>query len=246
MKTLGIDLSSDPSKTGGCVVEWSVGEALVLELQVGLVDDALLELHSRSDVTGIDSPFGWPEPFTEFVKRQRDQPTEYLPDWTNERRDQLRFRTTDFKVKEVIGRWPLSVSSDLIALPTMRCVGLLARMGVEDRSGNGRVFETYPAAALKQWGLRSTGYKKPKNVEVLRSLFSDLCERAPWLKIPAPEHRDLLSTNDDAFDALIAAMITRAAVLGLVVQPTTEEKARARTEGWIAIPDEGSFIHLTD
>ncbi|MCP4902678.1 MAG: DUF429 domain-containing protein [bacterium] len=119
------------------------------------------------------------------------------------------------------------------------------RMGIEDRSGDGRVFETYPAAALHQWGFRSTGYKTKKHVDVLQDLFTELCERAPWLKVTSADHRHLLATNDDAFDAIIAAMIARAAVLGLVVQPTDEEKARARTEGWIAIPEEGSFNHLT-
>ena len=245
MKTLGIDLSSNPAKTGGCVVEWVGEKARVAELTVGLDDDAILELHNRCEVTGIDSPFGWPEPFLEFLTQQREFPTAAFPQWGSAQRDQLRFRATDFKVREVIGRWPLSVSSDLIALPTMRCIGLLARMGVEDRSGDGRVFETYPAAALHQWGFRSTGYKGNSKVDSLRALFVNLQERAPWLEVPESEHQNLLANNDDAFDALVATLIARAAALGLILKPTPVVVSEARTEGWIAIPEEGSLARMT-
>jgi hypothetical protein len=178
------------------------------------------------------------------VARQLDSPTYDFPGWEVNRRDQLRFRVTDFKVRQVLGRWPLSVSSDLIALPTMRCIGLLARMGVGDRSGDGRVFETYPAVALHQWGFQSTGYKGKTKVYQLQTLFKRLQEKAPWLDMGEPQMRERLAANDDAFDALIAALIARAAVLGLILKASADERARARTEGWIAIPDDGSLDRL--
>src|SRR5207253_2236918 len=72
---------------------------------------------------------------------------------------QLRFRATDFAVHERTGRWPLSVSSDLIAVPALRAARLF---GAHDRSGAGVLVEVYPAAALRIWGFSTRGYKGPR------------------------------------------------------------------------------------
>src|ERR1700730_1724314 len=67
---------------------------------------------------------------------------------------------TDRVVHETVGRWPLSVSADRIALPAMRTFALLVRHGVTDRSDDNKFYEVYPAGSLSQWGLTSRGYKK--------------------------------------------------------------------------------------
>jgi len=114
---------------------WGHGSAVVEEFFVGADDETLLEFHERSDATGIDSPFGWPVPFEELVRLEgawRSDP------WSTEKRDALRFRLTDFRVRELTGRWPLSVSSDLIAVAAMRCVGHHRhRWGLPRRTGEG-------------------------------------------------------------------------------------------------------------
>jgi hypothetical protein len=137
------------------------------------------------------------------------------------------------------------VSSDLIAVPSFRCVALLERMGVGDRSGDGRVYETYPASALEVWGLPSRGYKGSKGWDTRAALWHELEERAPWLRFAEDNHKQLLLEKDDALDALVAALIARAAKLGLTVAPTGEEMERAQTEGWIHVPVEGSLERLT-
>ena len=43
---------------------------------------------------------------------------------------------------------------------------------------------------------------------------------------------------------LVAALIARAAKLGLTVAPTGEETERARTEGWIHVPEQWSLPRL--
>ncbi len=240
MKTLGIDLSSDPRNTGVCVVRWGNGEAVVEEVAVGADDEELLTRSEAADVVGIDCPFGWPVVFEELLRGNR--PLLIAP-WSTAKRDRLRFRLTDLRVRELTGRWPLSVSSDLIAVPAMRCVGLLARMGVDDRSGNGRVYETYPAAGLARWGLPSRGYKGKPRRAVRESLWLALRERTPWLRVSADREEALLA-QDDALDALVAALIARAARLGLTIAPTERELLLARTEGWIHMPDEGSLEGL--
>jgi len=95
MRTLGIDLASQPAKTGLCVVSWRPGSAKVPELAVGAEDLALLAAHRRCDVTGIDAPFGWPAPFVDFVAAT-DRADGTIPEaWSAVRHDALRFRATD-------------------------------------------------------------------------------------------------------------------------------------------------------
>jgi predicted nuclease with RNAse H fold len=241
MKTLGIDLASDPKKTGVCVVAWGDSEAVVEELRVGADDEELLAAHDQVDVTGIDAPFGWPVPFEKML---RGESPRWVGPWAPERRDPLRFRVTDFRVRELTGRWPLSVSTDLIGVPALRCAGLLERMGVIDRSGDGQVFEVYPAAALNSWGLRSTGYKGRKGRSRLAELWISFERQIPWICFAAEDQVALLKKSDDAFDALVAAIVTRAAKNGLTFQPTEEEQPRAMTEGWIHVPVEGSLDRL--
>ena len=87
MRTLGVDLASQPAKTGVCVVEWSDVAAGVVEISVGADDDRILELVSEVDGVGIDAPFGWPQDFVEQLTE--DPPyTARVP----ERRDALRYR----------------------------------------------------------------------------------------------------------------------------------------------------------
>jgi predicted nuclease with RNAse H fold len=241
VKTLGIDLASDPKKTGACVVAWGAGEAAVEELWVGADDDELVKAHRRVDITGIDAPFGWPIPFVEFVCRSGNSMAVL---WTAGNKRKLRFRLTDFRVHEITRHWPLSVSTDLIGVPALRCAGLLERMGVSDRSGDGRVYETYPASALRVWGLPATGYKGPNKRKERESIWAELERLMPWLRFAEPWMVDFLMDSDDALDAFIAALIARAAKVGLTIRPNEEELPRAQTEGWIHVPIEGSLSGL--
>src|SRR5579862_2501419 len=126
-------------------------------------DDAILGLATQADKTGIDCPLGWSDEFVAFLNAHHTGRVST----TNVdaiARTPLRYRATDLHLIEAnLGR-PLSVSSDLIGVCAMRAAGLLAAMtkaGLEvDRSGvSGRIAETYPAAAIKHWGLAAGGYK---------------------------------------------------------------------------------------
>jgi predicted nuclease with RNAse H fold len=243
MQTLGIDLASDAANSAYCVVQWGAGGAGLRALGVGANDDQVLELHEHADVTGIDCPFGWPTAFLAFLCAVSRPTGESLPEWSERQRDDLRFRSTDLRVHAMTGRWPLSVSSDLIAVAALRCQGLLTRMGVTDRSGDGRVYEVYPAAALRQWGFPSTGYKKVKGAPIREKLVGNLLAKARWLRV-SDEQRGWLLESDDALDALIASLNARAARLGLTHSPEPDEHRDAVREGWIAIPEKGSLERL--
>lgn len=167
-----------------------------------------------------------------------------VDEWNTINRRKLRLRATDERVYKVTRITPLSVSCDALAIPATRCALLLDRLGVRDRSGDGRVQEVYPAAALHAWGLRCKGYKGRANGAVLADLFASVRERTPWLAI-APEHAEECATSDHAFDALVASLVARAAALGLTLRPTADELPAARIEGWIALPLAESLSALT-
>lgn len=240
-RVLGVDLASAPRKTGVCVLAWDGGLPRIERLEVGADDAEILDLQRSCDAVGIDAPFGWPEPFTTFLASRGE---DYVPEWKADHRDELRFRRTDFKVKELINKWPLSVSSDLISVPAMRCAGLLARLGVEDFSGDGRVFEVYPAAALSRWGLLpSATYKGAKGASTRSLLVDQLRRETPWLQV---DSRDLdgMRASDDAFDALVCALVARSAMMGLTEGPPNEDAEVARKEGWIHLPAHDSLERL--
>jgi predicted nuclease with RNAse H fold len=243
MHTLGVDLASAPRNTGLCLLEWRGPRARIAELGVGADDDDIMRLHTQADVTGIDCPFGWPRAFLTFLCHASRTPSEEHPAWSKERRDELRYRLTDFRTRELTGRFPLSVSSDLIALPAMRCAGLLARMGVLDRAGDGRVYETYPAAALHQWGLTSRGYRGEVGRPRREELVARLRQRTPWLAV-SEEQKSRLVASADALDALVASLNARAAKLGLTLGPSEDERPLASREGWISVPQRGSLERL--
>lgn len=251
MRTLGIDLASQAAKTALCEITWSHDSARVVDLTGNLSDEELLrraaDLRQAATATGeswaigIDAPFGWPTQFVDFLN-QSSAGAAPLPPWDSDRRKQLSYRRTDHAVVATVGLHPLAVSADRIALPAMRCAGLLAALGASDRSGANGVYEVYPAAALKTWGLPYQGYKSTRvnsagSKRKLTELFHqvrDACD--PWLTF-APGTDRQCETSDDAFDALIAALVTRAAAQKRTIPPLAGEEAdRARTEGWIALP----------
>lgn len=244
--TFGIDLASQPKKTAGCLVAWTDRDASVADLKIGLTDADILTLAEGADIVAIDAPFGWPQPFKDFVTGSA--PSREASVWNAESRDQLCFRRTDLYVRRVLGRPPLSVSSDKIAIPAMRCAGLLDRLGVMDRSGIGRVVEVYPAVALQVWNFASRNYKGGTRTvshqsENLAILVQSLVAACPWLRL-SDEITRLCSHNDDAFDAMIAAFVGRASALDLTISPPEEELALAMTEGWIAVPRPGTLSQL--
>ncbi len=237
MRTLGIDLASQANKTALCVIDWGQDDVCVSAPVLGVADADIVKTARDCDAVGIDAPFGWPQPFVELVGGDLTG-SKSVPGWTNGYRDSLRFRLTDFRAMEVLGRWPLSVSSDRIAITAMRCAGLLAQLDVLSRSGNDRVYEVYPAAALCAWDLPSRQYKSD-----LESMMLKLVIRCPWLNI-SDEARRVCITSDHAFDALVSSLVARAASLQLTTCPSGAEVERAEIEGWIAIPRPDSLAKL--
>ena len=240
MRTLGIDLSADPVKTGACEIDWSAGTVSLVG--PAATDDVLVAAAVSSDMTAIDVPLGWPDEFVEAVVAHHGgmgwppasvtPPLDRLP---------LRYRLTDRVVMAGGGR-PLSVSSDLIGVAAMRGARLqhlLVGAGVPvDRSGvTGRVVEAYPAAALRAWGLASSRYKGRTNAAACRSLAAELTAQCGWLGRAAAAA--LVGCDDNGLDAFVCALVARAAAEGLTTRPADEQVDVARREGWIHVPTAG-------
>jgi hypothetical protein len=112
-------MSSQKRGTAACAVSWETDRAIARPLCLGCDDEMLGEKIAKAHAVGIDAPFGWPVEFAAAVCEWN------FTYWTNELRKQLCFRETDRVVYETVGRWPLSVSADRIALPVMRTFALL-------------------------------------------------------------------------------------------------------------------------
>lgn len=241
MRTVGIDLAAQPSRTAMAVVQWEARSATVTELLRPAGDDQILAAVHDCDCAGFDVPLGWPAPFADFIANQRCDQHLPLPD-ADAWRD-LAYRQTDRIVAQAFSKTPLSVSTDRIALAAFRGATLQARLrdaGVDvARDGSGRIVETYPAVALKQWKITADGpYKgtdRARTAANLTRLVDALIEAAPWLNLGA--HEGLCRSNDDAFDAVICALIARAHRLGQCTRPTLQQEELARIEGWIAVPE---------
>ena len=227
INTLGIDMASRPKTTAACTVTWKTGRAIASPPIVNCDDEKLDELITGADAVGIDAPFGWPAEFTKAVAAWN------FTSWNDNLRKRLCFRETDWQIQEDLGFWPLSVSSDRIALPAMRTFSLLHRHKVEDRSGDGKFFEVYPAGSLRKWDLPFRNYKKdsPEQKQTRKEILVGLQEALPWLEIP-----DACATTSHALDALVASLTVRAAMQNRTTHPTPEQTALAKKEGWIHIP----------
>lgn len=258
MKTLGIDLSASPQRTALATIEWGGGAARIAAPLLGLDDAALADRLAAADWAGIDAPFGWPEAMVLAIH-------EYATSgrWSRVDKVAFRYRRTDRFVREHVEQetgkklWPLSPSSDRIALAAWRLAQLrehhFDRAGIRfDRAGADQVVEVYPAAALLLWGLDRRGYKtgpRPDRrapAEAAReALLTSIEDQVTWLQWEAGA-RGACVQSDDALDAVLAALIARAAALGLTEPPPPADLDLARGEGWIHLPVKASLPSLAD
>ncbi|WP_285136788.1 DUF429 domain-containing protein [Microbacterium sp. lyk4-40-TSB-66] len=240
MRTVGVDLAASAPGTALAEVVWADGGARLTRLEIGIVDaDIVASVTSGEAWLGVDCPLGWPDAFADFVQAHHAGvepslgPVEGGADW----RRPLVYRHTDHVVKDRIGRWPLSVSTDRLGVTALRGAGLLRRLAdvgfAVDRAAEGRLFEVYPGGALRRWGFDTTGYRVDATRRAV--LLETLRERAPWFDTGS--FAALAVAKADAFDAVIAALATRAGALGLFEHPASEILPVARREGWVVLPD---------
>ena len=223
-------MASQPANTGMVVLETTAGSGnlTVTSVQRPTSDADILRAVAVSDeyLLAIDAPLGWPIAF----RHQMEEWT--IETWSSEQRDQLMYRATDAYLRAHGLGQPMSVSANLIAIPTMRTKALLQKLGILALDGSAGVFETYPAATLRAWGLDQIPYKGSKGSEEGRQeLLNALTVR--W-NLAVPD-RSALVNSDHTLDALICALTVHMVVReGISIPP--EHREEARVEGWIHVP----------
>lgn len=248
MVTVGVDLAGRTGTTGVCRVTW--GRRPAVELLPAKHDEDLLSAMRSADKTGLDSPLGWPVAFIALLAAHRTG-AELPPLAHHAARADGRpglgntftHRLTDDVAWKRTGagkRRPLSVSADKLGIVAIRAAGLLARLAeggpAVPRDGSGRVAEVYPAFALMQWGLASEGTYKSREATAARSRIVAGLEAGLDLDL-SDRVRDRCVASDHDLDALISAVVARAAACGMTHAPATEEeRAMAAVEGWMHLP----------
>ncbi|MFO1540223.1 MAG: DUF429 domain-containing protein [Chloroflexota bacterium] len=231
MHTLGIDLAAADADTAGCLLGWAADGVRVVALEQPLTDDTICALAEGTAKVGIDAPLGWPAAFVAAVGGYAAGGA--WPEGVD--RLDLRMRATDRDVHARLGIWPLSVSSERLAVVAFRAAALLGRLQSGDpaRDGSGRVAEVYPAAGLKTWGLPARGYKRPGQADVRGAILAGLAERT---RLVPGAWTERCIASADALDALVAALLAGAIVREETWPIPRDRAARARAEGWIHLP----------
>jgi len=235
MLIAGLALAAEPKATALSIIDWSGKTARLVQLDLNIDDKLIVDSTREAEKLGIDCALGWPIEFVEFLNRYAQNSFSQIAGDMSWRR-RMAYRETDRAVRELTGRWPLSVSTDRLGLTAMRCAGLLSKLaedGVEiDRTGAGKVVEIYPGASLRLWGFDTSGYRA--SAAARAALIEQICEASPWFE--PGDFAELMIDSCDAFDAVIANFAARSAQLGLSTEPPTETTKRAISEGWIALP----------
>lgn len=241
MLTLGIDLAAQPQDTAACEVRWYRTHAEIVGWHNPLSDKQIFALIEQADKVGIDVPLGWPTEFVRAVHRHHARKKK----WPNVSMRRFRLRATDRFVAETTGIWPLSVSTDRIGIPAARAACILSNLSSKlDRTGIGKVVEVYPAAALKMWNFRFRSYKGKQGSAVRDELVQVWAKKTEAWGRWTEEALVRARTNDNLFDALVAATVARCAALNLTSPVPSSLKRRAQLEGWIAIPLPDSLLNL--
>ena len=235
----GVDLAAEPKGTAVATIDWRSDRAELVGLQLGVDDQQIMDACANSIKVGIDCALGWPVDFIDFLNRHSNLVgLETAPafDGGSDLRRNLAHRETDRHVREVTGRWPLSVSTDRLGMTAIRCAGLLSKWQTAgtpiDRTGSGKIVEIYPGASLRLWGFDTAGYRSSEAIRA--RLLQDIKVQAPWLALGANEA--LMIDSCDAFDSVIAALAARSAQLGRYEVPSEAQLERAKIEGWVALP----------
>lgn len=238
MTYVGVDLAAEAARTGLAVMADTATGCVIERVDVGADDDWIVGAIGDSTRAGIDVPLGWPEAFVALVGAHAQgalvAPESTDRDW----RRTLSMRTTDLVVHRRTGITPLSVATDRIAHAALRWAGIEARLrdlGIDvSRSGSGLICEVYPAAALKVWSMPHRRYKGRGASSQRETLVSRVVEKFPELEWNG--HRDQCVNDDNALDAVLAALVTREVELGKCESPPHHLYDTVLREGWIWVP----------
>ncbi len=242
MLVIGLDAASQWENFGFAIGR--VGGGTVAIEQAGLVATRggpeglasiiapLLRANDQA-LVAIDAPLGWPAPLGTSLANHRAG--EKLAAEKNE----TFCRETDRWVRRQIGKKPLDVGADKIALAAYTALEALNIL----RNLSGKpiplawttqfpgiaAIEVYPAATLKSAGLPDSGYKDSNKDQVERiRVRRDI---ATGLQLRLTGLATYISAQDDVFDACLCLAAALDFLEGRAAPPA--DLVKAEREGWI-------------
>lgn len=261
MMTVGIRLFENPGHSATCVIRWNAGQASVDVRPRSLgVEGLANEVTAWNPAAiAVGAPFGWPSAMANAASRWRPggrwEATTDGDRWLR--------RTETVTCHRVYGMpsipeneripshlKPLIIETLKPAMVTWHCSALLdalSRRGAEiltdqvgqpfPADGRVRVVEACPISTMQVWGISRVTCKATGPQAVRREILGSLEKIGAdgWITWQGTSRRRCVEW-DGALDALMCAMVARAAALGLVHPPAPEDQAVARVEGWIALP----------
>jgi hypothetical protein len=243
----GLDMASSPKNRGICVIEalvrppCNVIRCGTVVLGSGASDEDVLSLFSTVDAVGVDIPLAWPLAFSNLLSGGAE-PSLPLADRQLPSLESLRFRTVDLYVKTITGRYPLSVSSDLVAVPALKMRLLLWRMEPEARK---KALEVYPAASLARWGLPNRGYKGSRGASVRQEIAGAIVSAIGQKLTLTPKQKESLVRDHNVLDSFVCALTALAQIYGLCDAPDEAGfNSVPPEEGWIWVPASDSLSRL--
>jgi hypothetical protein len=240
MLLVRVDAAVDPAKCGLALGEWSCRRRDPVRLRTagtmsergglaGLLMPALAQ--AERVLVAIDAPLGWPASLARALHAHAAGA--HLDSAAHD----LFRRTTDRRVREVVGKQTLDVGADRIARTAKSALDILeqARQLMAEPielawqpnfAARLAAIEVYPAGTLKARQLPCIGYKRsggaPTRKRIARALGAEI----------AGLHRHAAG-QDDVFDACLCLVAARDFLLGEAVAPSPTEAELARREGWI-------------
>ena len=237
MKVIGLDCATDDSKIGVALGEYEAGHIRVLHIElcsrarpaVSVISEWLDE--TQAALLAIDAPLGWPAPLARALRRH--SAGDALAVAPN---DMFR-RETDRFIQRQIRKTPLDVGADRIARTAHAALRILGDLRKKtgaavpliwnpDPPTGFTAIEVYPAATLVAHGFRSSGYKKPKQVNKREEITSRL---AGVLTLPADTSQ--MTRNADVLDAVVCLLAAKDFLDGRAMEPV--DASLALQEGWI-------------
>ncbi|MFT5813619.1 MAG: putative RNase H-like nuclease [Psychroserpens sp.] len=234
---IGIDCATDPKKVGlaRAIIDGDnltvdrVAKPVTGQSVSGIVSEWINK--DIKTLLAVDAPLGWPESLGNQLSLHT---AGNLIDINS---NCLFRRETDRFIKRKIGKQPLDVGADRIARTAHAGLKYLDEIGKATRqkiplawsnelTSTLSAIEVYPAATLKQSGIRSDGYKKKENTDQRTEIFSALSNN-----IQFSADTSILINDDDVLDAVVCVLAGSHFMKNLCMKPADSELAKK--EGWI-------------
>jgi predicted RNase H-like nuclease len=238
MKFVGVDCATEDARVGvalGTLVgdRLEIQDASLCSRERSATETIAdwLRADDKGGVIAIDAPLGWPKPLaTTLIDHTAGSAIK------TEAHAMFR-RATDVFIQRELKKTPLDVGADRIARTAYAALQLLAslreRLGVAIPLAWHAsdvvtlvAIEVYPAATLVAHRIRSSGYKKPQQVNER----SEILEALRRKMVIRESVRDL-TLSADLVDAVVCVLAGADFVAGRAMPP--HDLAIARHEGWI-------------